>query len=85
MKKLDVIAAALLMVGGLNWGAVGLFRFDLVQAVFGGWAPVIASLIYVVVGLAALYQITTWKAIQRRWLEMDIPVRYEPVGVRVRN
>ena len=85
MKKLDVIAAALLMVGGLNWGLVGLFRLDLVQAVFGSWAPAIASLVYIVVGLAAVYQVATWKAIQRRWLEMDIPVRHEPVVVRVRD
>ena len=35
MKKLDVLAAALLVIGGLNWGLVGLFGFDLVATIFG--------------------------------------------------
>jgi uncharacterized membrane protein YuzA (DUF378 family) len=85
MKKLDVTAAALLMIGGLNWGLVGLFKLNLVQAAFGSWAPALADLVYIVVGLAALYQITGWKAIQRRWLEMEIPVHHEPAVVRVKD
>ncbi|MDD3642004.1 MAG: DUF378 domain-containing protein [Candidatus Krumholzibacteria bacterium] len=59
MKKLsalDWIALILIVVGGLNWGLVGLFRFNLVEAIFGG-APVIERIIYVLVGLSALYTI----------------------------
>jgi acyl-CoA synthetase (AMP-forming)/AMP-acid ligase II len=38
MRKLNALAAVLTIVGGLNWGLVGLFRFDLVAAIFGCWA-----------------------------------------------
>ncbi|UCG61314.1 MAG: DUF378 domain-containing protein [Candidatus Zixiibacteriota bacterium] len=67
MKSLDVIVAILLVVGGLNWGLVGLFNFDLVAAIFGGGAA-LARIVYIVVGLSALYQAMQWKAIQRRWM-----------------
>jgi uncharacterized membrane protein YuzA (DUF378 family) len=67
MKSLDVLAAILLVVGGLNWGLVGLFQFDLVAAIGGGMSGALARIIYIVVGLAAFYQAAGWKAIQRRW------------------
>lgn len=67
MKTFDVLAALLLVVGGLNWGLVGLFQFDLVAAIFGGQSALIARLVYIVVGVSAVYQMTRWKAIQRRW------------------
>jgi hypothetical protein len=66
MKKLDVVAAVLLVVGGLNWGVVGVSGADLVGSLFGSDSPV-SRLVYVLVGLAALYQVVQWKAIQRRW------------------
>ena len=66
MKSLDVIAAVLLVVGGLNWGLVGLFGFDLV-ATLAGPAPAIASIVYVLVGVAALYQLAGLPWIQARW------------------
>jgi hypothetical protein len=67
MKKLDVLAAVLLVVGGLNWGLWGAFEFDLVAAIGGGNTGGLAKLVYVIVGLAALYQAVSLKAIQRRW------------------
>jgi uncharacterized membrane protein YuzA (DUF378 family) len=70
MKKLDVIAAVLLVIGGLNWGLVGAARFDLVAVIFGmhfGETSVLSSVVYLLVGLSALYQAISWKAIQRRW------------------
>lgn len=67
MKSLDVIAALLLVIGGLNWGLVGLANFDLVASVFGSGAA-LAQVVYVVVGLAAIYQAIQWKSIQRRWV-----------------
>jgi uncharacterized membrane protein YuzA (DUF378 family) len=67
MKKLDVIAAILLVVGGLNWGLVGLFGFDLVATIFGGQGALLARIGYSLVGLSAIYQGLGWKAIQRRW------------------
>jgi uncharacterized membrane protein YuzA (DUF378 family) len=66
MKTLDVVAAILLVVGGLNWGLVGLFDFDLVAAIFGHMSA-FARIIYVVVGLSAVYQALQWKNIQKRW------------------
>jgi uncharacterized membrane protein YuzA (DUF378 family) len=66
MKSIDVIAAILLVVGGLNWGLVGLFQFDLVATIFGT-ASVMSSIVYVLVGLCAVYQGLQWKGIQRRW------------------
>ena len=57
MKKLDLVAVVLLIVGGLNWGLVGLFHFDLVAAIFGmkfGQVSWLSSVVYVLVGLSAL-------------------------------
>ena len=53
---IDWIALILLIIGGLNWGLVGLFKFDLVNTVFGS-IPILATIIYVLVGIAALYTI----------------------------
>jgi hypothetical protein len=67
MKTMDIIAAVLLVVGGLNWGLWGAFQFDLVAAIFGGNAALLSRLVYVVVGLAAVYQAASFRAIQKRW------------------
>lgn len=66
MKKLDVIAAVLLVVGGLNWGVVGLTGSDLVETLFGDLSAA-SRAVYLLVGLAAVYQALQWKAIQHRW------------------
>ena len=58
MKALNVIAMILLIVGALNWGLVGLLRFDLVRAIFGGevgTVSTISGIVYILVGLAGLY------------------------------
>ena len=55
---LDRIALTLLIIGGVNWGSVGLFKFDLVAWLFGGQGSVISRIIYTVVGLAGLWLIT---------------------------
>jgi len=70
MKKLDVIAAALVIIGALNWGLAGAFHLDLVAAAFGmkfGETSALSSVVYSLVGLSGLYQALTWKSIQRRW------------------
>jgi uncharacterized protein len=58
MSTIDWIAMTLLIVGGLNWGLVGLFNFDLVAMLFGEMTTV-SRLVYVLVGLSALYSIYT--------------------------
>ncbi|HZA92984.1 MAG TPA: DUF378 domain-containing protein [Gemmatimonadales bacterium] len=62
MKALDNITAVLLIIGGLNWGLVGAANFDLVAALFGEMSP-LSRVVYVLVGLSALYQALRWKAI----------------------
>lgn len=58
MSAIDWIAMALLIIGGINWGLIGLFEFDLVATLFGDMSQ-ISRLVYVVVGLSALYCIYT--------------------------
>ncbi len=66
MKAMDVVIAILLVVGGLNWGLVGFLNLDLVASIFGDGA-FLSRAVYSLVGLAAIYQASQWKAIQRRW------------------
>jgi uncharacterized membrane protein YuzA (DUF378 family) len=66
MRTVDVIAAVLLVIGGLNWGLVGFLGFDLVASIFGD-ASALSRIVYSLVGLCAIYQGLQWKAIQRRW------------------
>jgi hypothetical protein len=51
------IAWALLIIGGINWGLVGLFRFDLVAAVFGGAGSALSRIVYTLVGVSAIWQL----------------------------
>ncbi|HEU4451359.1 MAG TPA: DUF378 domain-containing protein [Gaiellaceae bacterium] len=70
MKKFDILAAALVIVGGLNWGLVALAEFDLVATIVGlefGETNAASRVVYGLVGLAAVYQILQQQAIRRRW------------------
>lgn len=58
MNVVDWIAMALLIVGGINWGLVGLFDFDLVAAIFGEMSAV-SRLVYILVGASALWCLYT--------------------------
>lgn len=58
MKSFDIIVTVLLIVGGLNWGLVGLLEFDLVQSIFG--QGFFARIIYTVVGLSAIGKMVLW-------------------------
>ncbi|HEY5662158.1 MAG TPA: DUF378 domain-containing protein [Gaiellaceae bacterium] len=70
MKKIDWLAATLVLVGGLNWGLVGLFKFDLVAWICGGLefgeTNAVSRVIYTLVGLAAVYGIVSLVAAGRR-------------------
>ena len=55
---IDKIALFILLVGGLNWGLVGLFEFDLVAWLFGGSAAIISRIVYILVALSALWCIS---------------------------
>ena len=54
LRVVDTVALVLLIIGGLNWGLVGLFAFDLVAAVFGGMT-VLSRLVYILVGVSAVW------------------------------
>jgi uncharacterized membrane protein YuzA (DUF378 family) len=56
MRAINLLTLTLLIVGGLNWGLVGAFDFDLVAAIFGEMSA-LSRIVYVLVGLSALYQI----------------------------
>ena len=71
MKTLDILATLLLVIGGLNWGLVGVANVDLVALAsgaggFGAKNP-LGIVVYVLVGIAAVYQVAAWKAIRARW------------------
>ncbi|MDD2402371.1 MAG: DUF378 domain-containing protein [Clostridia bacterium] len=55
---MDTAALALVIIGALNWGLIGLFRFDLVAALFGGQGALFSRIVYSLVGLAGIYSIT---------------------------
>lgn len=55
MDTLKRIALALVIVGAVNWGLIGLFRFDLVAAIFGGQDAALSRVVYTLVGLSGLY------------------------------
>lgn len=63
MKVADMIALSLVIIGGLNWLLVGLFEFDLVASVFGGQDEILSKIVYILVGLAALYSLKFFKHI----------------------
>jgi uncharacterized membrane protein YuzA (DUF378 family) len=56
MKKLNVISAIILWIGGINWGLIGVANFNLIGFIFGEM-PVLMRIIYILFGLAALHQI----------------------------
>ena len=56
LKNIDLVALILVIVGGLNWGLVGAFGFDLVAAIFGAMS-IISRIIYILVGISAIYLI----------------------------
>lgn len=70
MRKLDIASAVLLIVGGLNWGLVAVANFDLVATIFGlnfGQTNVATRIVYGLVGLVAVYQLTQLRALPARW------------------
>lgn len=63
MRSLDLITAILVIIGGLNWGLVGAANFNLVAAIFG--TSILASIVYILVGVAAIYQAYRWSTATR--------------------
>lgn len=55
---MDILSLILLIIGGLNWGLIGIFNFDLVATIFGGQSALISRIIYTLVGLSAIWSIS---------------------------
>ena len=55
---IDKLVLALVVIGALNWGSIGLFQFDLVAAVFGGQAAIFSRIVYTLVSLAGVWAIS---------------------------
>ncbi len=65
MKKIDMVALLFLIFGGINWGLWGLFEFNLVYYIFGtDW---IDRVVYVLLGISAIYTAIIWKDFNVRW------------------
>lgn len=58
MKALHIIALILTVLGGLNWLSVGLFEYDVVSEIFGGSTEVGSKIVYIVVGVAAIWALS---------------------------
>jgi len=58
MEIMDKTALSLVIIGALNWGSVGIFKFDIVSYLFGGQAQTVSRIIYTLVGLAGLWCIS---------------------------
>jgi hypothetical protein len=65
MKVLDYFAVLLVLIGALNWGFIGAASFNLITELFGS-ASVATRIIYVLIGLSAVYQIGLWKGLSTR-------------------
>ncbi len=57
MNTIDNIALTLVIIGAINWGSIGIFKFDIVGALFGGQGSVLSRIIFTLVGLAGLWAI----------------------------
>lgn len=74
MKTLNLVTLLLVIVGGINWGLVGAVQFDLVAAIFGGEDALLARLVYLAVGLSAVWQVVA--------LTRGVAMEQAPVAAR---
>lgn len=57
MKTINIVTLVLVIIGGINWGLVGAAQVDLVAAIFGGQDAMLARVVYLLVGLSAVWQV----------------------------
>ena len=75
MKTLQKVALALVIIGAINWGLIGLFSFDLVAAIFGGQDAILSRIIYTLVGLSGLVSLGL---LFKNWEETDYSTETRP-------
>lgn len=66
LKTVDVVVWTLLTIGGLNWGLIGIFNFNLVAFIFGELS-ILSRIVYILVGFSAIYAIVGVKSTSKRW------------------
>lgn len=66
MKILDILTGIILIIGGLNWGLMAFIDFNLIAWIFRDM-NILTRVIFLVIGLSALYQLVFWKQIRQRW------------------
>ena len=64
-NTIGMVVGILLIVGGLNWGVIGLFNLDIIATIFGGTAALGAKAVYILVGLAAVYKLAKMVGIMK--------------------
>ena len=79
MQTLNKIFVALLIVGGLNWGLVGLFNFDAVGWLFGGTTALLSRIVFVVVGAAAIAALFAATILRGYWIALQARDRFSTV------
>jgi uncharacterized membrane protein YuzA (DUF378 family) len=78
-RNLGIAALALAILGALNWLLVGLFRFNLVSAIFGDMST-LSRIIYVLVGFAGLYLIASARTFLPRATDVGVTTRRQPTS-----
>ena len=68
---LDRISLVLLIIGGINWGSIGIFGFDIVGWIFGGQGAIVSRIIFTIVGLAALWCVSLLFRARERFEALD--------------
>ena len=74
-NSIKLIMYALILIGSLNWGLVGLFGFDLIASVLGNMS-VLSRLVYTIIGLAAFYELLSLPVILRQW---EMQLHHDPI------
>ena len=77
MKLFDIVAMVLILIGALNWGLVGCFGVDLLGWIFGPMSA-LTRILYALMGLAAVYYVAEWGAMQNRWVDDLAPGEDRP-------
>lgn len=70
MRKMDIVMFALVIFGAINWGLVGIFDFNLVTAIFGGFTYLV-KIVYTLIGIAGLYELSQIRVIYHRLITAE--------------
>ena len=64
-NTIGMVVGILLIVGGLNWGVIGLFNLDIIATIFGGTTALGSKVVYILVGIAAIYKLAKMVGIMK--------------------